>query len=37
VDFEAFRRVIESVGLFWLAVNKAPPPEVFEDSPKHGS
>lgn len=29
VDFDAFRQVIESVGMFWLAVNKAPPPEVF--------
>lgn len=29
VDFDAFRRVIEQVGMFWLAVNKAPPPEVF--------
>jgi CheY-like chemotaxis protein len=35
VDFEAFSRVIESVGMFWLAVNKAPPPEVFVDPPKH--
>lgn len=33
MDFEAFRRVIESVGMFWLAVNKAPPPEVFADLP----
>ena len=29
VDFEEFRKVIEHVGIFWLAVNKAPPPEVF--------
>ena len=29
VDFDAFRAVIEGVGMFWLAVNKAPPPEVF--------
>jgi CheY-like chemotaxis protein len=33
VDFDAFRQVIESVGMFWLAVNKAPPPEVFVDPP----
>ncbi len=33
VDFEAFCRVIESVGMFWLAVNTAPPPEVFIDYP----
>lgn len=33
VDFEAFRQVIESVGMFWLAVNKAPPVEVFVDPP----
>ena len=30
VDFDEFRRVIEQVGMFWLAVNRAPPPEVFE-------
>lgn len=35
VDFDAFRQVIESVGMFWLAVNKAPPAEVFVDPPKH--
>lgn len=35
VDFEAFRLVIESIGMFWLAVNKAPPPEVFVDAIKH--
>jgi CheY-like chemotaxis protein len=29
VDFDDFRKVIERVGMFWLAVNKAPPPEVF--------
>jgi two-component system response regulator len=29
VDFDDFRRVIERVGMFWLAVNQAPPPEVF--------
>jgi CheY-like chemotaxis protein len=33
VDFEAFRQVIESVGMFWLAVNKAPPADVFLDPP----
>jgi CheY-like chemotaxis protein len=32
VDFEEFRRVIERVGMFWLAVNRAPPPEVFGSS-----
>jgi len=31
VDFDEFRRVIERVGMFWLAVNRAPPPEVFGD------
>jgi CheY-like chemotaxis protein len=30
VDFDDFRRVIERVGMFWLAVNRAPPPQVFE-------
>ena len=29
VDYDAFRQVIESVGVFWLAVNRPPPPEVF--------
>jgi len=29
VDFDEFRRVIERVGMFWLAVNRSPPPEVF--------
>jgi len=25
VDFDDFRRVIEQIGIFWLAVNRAPP------------
>jgi two-component system response regulator len=29
VDFDEFRLAIERVGMFWLAVNQAPPPEVF--------
>jgi two-component system response regulator len=29
VDFDDFRRVVERVGMFWLAVNRSPPPEVF--------
>ncbi|MBC7982958.1 MAG: response regulator [Candidatus Obscuribacterales bacterium] len=29
VDFDDFRRVIERVGMFWLAVNQPPPAEVF--------
>jgi two-component system response regulator len=29
VDFDDFRRVIEQIGMFWLAVNRSPPPEVF--------
>jgi two-component system response regulator len=29
VDFDEFRRVIEHIGMFWLAVNRSPPPEVF--------
>lgn len=39
VGFDEFRRVIEGVGMFWLAVNRPPPAEVFEftatDSPYH--
>jgi CheY-like chemotaxis protein len=30
VDFDEFRRVIEQIGVFWLAVNRAPPHEMFE-------
>lgn len=30
IDFDTFRQVIERVGMFWLAVNQAPPPESFE-------
>jgi two-component system response regulator len=33
VDFDEFRRVIEHVGMFWLAVNRSPPPELFSLSP----
>ena len=29
VDFDEFRKVLEHVGMFWLAVNQAPPAEVF--------
>lgn len=29
VHFDAFSQVIERVGMFWLAINRAPPPEVF--------
>jgi two-component system response regulator len=29
VDFDDFRRVIERVGVFWLAVNQPPPPDIF--------
>jgi len=29
VDFDYFRRVIERVGMFWLAVNHPPPTDVF--------
>jgi CheY-like chemotaxis protein len=32
VDFDEFRRVIEQVGMFWLAVNRTPPAEVFRPS-----
>jgi len=28
VDFDAFRKAIERVGMFWLATNQSPPPEV---------
>jgi response regulator RpfG family c-di-GMP phosphodiesterase len=30
VNFDEFRRVIEQVGVFWLAVNRPPPAAVFE-------
>ncbi len=29
VDFEQFRRTIKDIGMFWLVVNEAPPPEAF--------
>jgi CheY-like chemotaxis protein len=29
VDFDEFRRIIERVGMFWLVVNQAPPPDIF--------
>lgn len=29
VDFDAFRSVIEQIGLFWLVVNQPPPRAVF--------
>jgi CheY-like chemotaxis protein len=32
VGFDDFRRVVEHVGMFWLAVNQAPPREVFGSS-----
>lgn len=29
VDFEQFRNVVKELGLFWLVINQAPPPEAF--------
>jgi len=29
VGFDDFRRVVEQVGMFWLAVNQSPPPPSF--------
>jgi two-component system response regulator len=29
VEFDAFRRVIKQLGLFWLVVNEPPPPVLF--------
>lgn len=29
VDFEQFRGVVKELGLFWLVINQAPPPEAF--------
>ena len=37
VDFEQFRRTIKDVGMFWLVVNEAPPPEVFGSGPEIGT
>ena len=34
VDFEQFRRTIKDIGMFWLVVNEAPPPEVFGSGPE---
>ena len=36
VDFDDFRRVIERVGMFWLAVNQAPSRDVPRSSPAAG-
>jgi two-component system, response regulator len=30
VDFEAFRGVVKELGLFWLVINQAPPPQAFD-------
>lgn len=30
VDFEQFRSVVKELGLFWLVINQAPPPEAFQ-------
>jgi two-component system response regulator len=29
VDFDAFRQVIQQLGLYWLVVNEPPPPNAF--------
>jgi two-component system, response regulator len=34
VDFDDFRRVIERIGMFWLAVNQAPPRGVTGPPPR---
>jgi CheY-like chemotaxis protein len=30
IDFEQFRSVVKELGLFWLVINQAPPPQAFE-------
>jgi CheY-like chemotaxis protein len=30
VDFEQFRGVVKELGLFWLVINQAPPPQAFD-------
>lgn len=30
VDFEQFRGIVKELGLFWLVINQAPPPQAFE-------
>lgn len=30
VDFEQFRGVVKDLGLFWLVINQAPPPNAFD-------
>ena len=31
-DYDAVRKVIEQIGMFWLVVNEAPPPGAFVGS-----
>jgi CheY-like chemotaxis protein len=33
VDFRQFREIIKQLGLYWLVVNQAPPPNAFKPTP----
>ena len=33
VDFGQFREIIKQLGLYWLVVNQAPPPNAFKPNP----
>jgi len=33
VDFGQFREIIKQLGLYWLVVNQAPPPNAFKPTP----
>jgi two-component system response regulator len=37
VDFQQFSETIRQIGMFWMLVNQAPPPQVFAASKAQGS
>ena len=37
VDFEQFGEAIRQIGMFWMLLNQAPPPEAFAESKAQGA
>ena len=37
VDFQQFSEAIRQIGMFWMVINQAPPPEAFVASKAHGA
>lgn len=37
VDFEQFGEAIRQIGMFWMLINQAPPPRMFEESKAQGA